>query len=163
MKELIKKGLSAKVKSVNESTYEIDFIFSTPDVDRQGEIIDQSGWKLEEFQINPVVLFVHDHYQPAVGQVTRIEIVNGLLEGTVKFAAEEYDFAMTLFKLYAGRYMRAVSVGFDNLLIEFNQENDQVILKENVLYELSLVNVPGNALALAKSKGLDVSPIEKLQ
>src|SRR5690606_29217396 len=33
---------------------------------------------------------------------------------------------------------------------------------KNVLLEISTVSVPANAMALAKSKGIDISPLEKI-
>ena len=68
--------------------------------------------------------------------------------------------AAVMYALYVGGYMRAFSAGFENTDIEYDQENDTIILRKNKLYEISCVNVPANALALAKSKGLDVTPIE---
>ena len=160
-KKLIYKKLGTKVVSVNEETYEIDFIFSTGDTDRHEEIIDQKGWQLKEFMTNPVVLFAHDQHNPAVGKVVSVSMENGQLEGTVKFAAEEYPFAKVLFNLYKNGFMRAVSVGFMNLKYSFDEAKEQLILLENELYELSLVNVPANAQALAKSAGVDIEPLEK--
>lgn len=157
---LIIKQLFSTVKSVDEKNYTIDFIFSTPDTDRHGEEIDQKGWKLDEFMKNPVVLFAHDQWQPAVGQVIKIGFVDGNLEGTVKFAAEENPFAKILFDLYKNGFMRAVSVGFANTEYKYNEETERLVLLENILYELSLVNVPANARALAKQKGIDLSALE---
>ena len=47
--------------------YIIRGVFSTGTEDRQGDIVVQNGWILNEFLQNPVVLFTHDHWQPAVG------------------------------------------------------------------------------------------------
>lgn len=150
-----------RIKDIDEENFIIRGIFSTGEEDRQGEIIDQNGWKLDDFMENPVVLFAHDHYQPAVGKVIEITKKDGQLEGAIQFAAKEYDFAATLYKLYAGGFMRAFSVGFMNDRYEIDQENNRTILKENVLYEVSCVNVPANAMALAFSKGIDVSPVQR--
>ncbi len=161
---MIRKQLYFKQTGIDEANFTISGIFSTADEDRQGEIIDQSGWILNEFEANPVILFGHDHGQPAVGQGVNVHVGDtgdgkqGLI-GSIKFAAEEYPFAATLFKLYAGRYMRAFSVGFMNEVYEIDQENDTVILRKNILYEISCVNVPANAMALAYSKGIDVAPV----
>lgn len=160
--KLVQKALHFKVTAVDEKNYVIRGVFSTAAEDRHGEIVDQNGWKLEEFMANPVILFAHDHYQPAVGKC--IELVKdgeGNLAGAIQFAAEEYDFAATLFRLYAGGYMRAFSVGFRNEKYEVDQQNDVLILRENTLYEISCVNVPANAFALAAQKGIDMAPVER--
>lgn len=154
-------SLNLTLKSVDPALFQIRAVFSTNDEDRHGEVVDQRGWKLTEFLLNPVVLWAHDDYQPAIGKVIDIGFVEGNLEGTIQFAAAEYDFAKTIYNLYAGGYVRAISVGFMNDKWMFDEANQRVILMENTLYEVSCVNIPANALALAKSKGMDVSSLEK--
>lgn len=161
-KDNLKQVFGLHIKEVNDEEKSIRFIFSTNDEDRHGDVVDQKGWDLKQYKENPVVLFAHDHWQPAVGQTTEFGLNGeGQLEGVIKFAVEEYDFAETLYKLYKGKFMRAVSVGFRNKRFEVDQENDRFILLENELHEVSLVNVPANARALAKSAGIDMSPIDK--
>lgn len=158
------KQLNVAVKSVDEQNYRIRFVFSTGDEDRHGEIVDQKTWIFDEYFNNPVVLFGHDHNQPAVGKTILIERnEQGNHEAVIEFAAKEYEFAKTLFRLYMGEYMRAVSAGFINKVVEYEEETGKITLKQNVLLEISLVNVPANAgaLALAKSKGIDTAPLEK--
>jgi len=160
---MLKKLFNTKIKEIDEKENSIRFIFSTDDEDRHGEIVDQKGWDLNEYLKNPVVLFAHDHYQPAVGQVTELRLnEDSNLEGVIKFAVDEYEFAKTLFNLYKGKFMRAVSAGFINKKYEIDEENDTFTLKENTLLEMSMVNVPANSMALAKSAGIDISSIEKL-
>lgn len=162
-KQLIKKDLFFKVKDIDEEKYIIRGVFSTEDKDRHGEIIDQAGWKLDSYMENPVVLFAHDQWVPAVGQMIELAIDSSKkLIGAIKFAAEEHDLAKTLFNLYKGRYMRAFSVGFMNKKEEIEKDNDgeeHVVLKENILYEVSCVNVPANAMALATGKGINTKSI----
>ena len=155
--QLLKKAMTFKVKAVDRENYIIRGVFSTDEVDRHGEIVEQSGWKLEEYMSNPVVLFAHDHYRPAIGKMVELSKDSGVLEGAIQFAVKENPEAKVIFDLYAERYMRAFSAGFMNDRYEVDEENDVIILKENTLYEVSCVNVPANALALAKSKGMDVS------
>lgn len=160
--KLVHKNFNFQIKAVDAEKYVIRGVFSTAAEDRHGEIVDQTGWKLDQYKINPVVLAFHDHQQPAVAQCIELGIDDqGQLAGALKFAVDEYDFAKTLFNLYAGRYMRAFSVGFMNNLYEVDQETDQVILRENTLYEISCVNVPANAYALAVSKGIDMEPVDR--
>lgn len=164
MKKILKKKCNFNLKDINEQDYTISGVFSTEDEDWHGDVIDQKGWYLEVFKANPVILYEHGNTHipiTVVGKCIDISVSeNGELVGKVKFAAEEYDAAMTLFKLYAGGYMRAFSVGFineDSVL-----EEGKMVLRKNTLYEISCVAVPANPMALAKSKGIDVEPIEKL-
>jgi len=163
MEKLKYKNLDFQLQEVNEEEYTIKGVFSTGDVDRQGEIIDQKGWDLSSFLRNPVVLFAHDHYQPAIGKVISIGLnLQEQLEGVIKFAVEEYDFARTIFQLYKNGYMNAFSAGFINNEID-QRDDGTTILVKNELLEMSAVNVPANALALAKSKGIDTKSLEEFQ
>ena len=164
-KKIVTKNISLKIKEVQEENYIIRGVFSTGDEDRHGEIVDQKGWKLDEFMSNPVVLFAHDQYRPAVGKVIELKNDDGILEGAIQFAVKEdtSGLAETLYNLYKGRFMSAFSVGFENNLTEYNAEDDTIILKENTLYELSCVNVPANNMALAYSKGINIEPLERIE
>lgn len=160
--KLRQKQLNLKVKAIDETNFTIDGVFSTAMEDRQGEVVDQKGWDLTEFLLNPVVLFAHDHFTPAVGKVLEIGLdEGGNLAGKIQFAVGSSPLADTLWKLYSGGFMKAFSAGFMNLDLEIDQENEQLILRKNKLYEMSCVNVPANALALAK--GIDLAPIEGYQ
>lgn len=154
-------SLNIKVKAVDAALFQIRAVFSTPNIDRHGEIVDQKGWDLAEFMLNPVVLWSHDSYAPAIGKVVDLAFIDGNLEGTIQFAVKEYAFAETIYNLMAGGYINAISVGFENTKWMFDEAQDVMVLLENTLYEVSVVNIPANSLALAKQKGLDVSAIEK--
>lgn len=156
------KHFNVAIKAVDDENYTITGVFSTDDEDRHGEIVNQDSWILNDYLKNPVVLFAHDHQQPAIGKVLTLGFnEDGNLEGAIQFAAKEYEFANTIFKLYKGGYMRAFSVGFQNEVVEYDEEENKVTLKKNHLFEISTVNVPANALALAKSKGIDTEALEK--
>lgn len=156
-------------KAIDREKYQIRFVLSSPNPDRHDEVVDQKGWKLENYLKNPVVLFGHDQSSFAVGQMVELGIVDGNLEGVVQFAYKENPDAQILFELYAGGYMRAGSVGFGNLKWMFDEVNDRLTLLENELYEFSLVNVPANADALAKAytdmeaKGMDKEVLSRIK
>lgn len=156
------KQLLIEIKGINDENYTIKGVFSTADEDRHGEVVDQKTWQLDDYLKNPVILFGHDHNQPAIGKATNLFFnESGNLEGEIQFAAKEYEFANTIFKLYKGGFMRAFSVGFQNEVVEYDEGAQKVTLKRNTLFEISTVNVPANQLALAKSKGIDTAPLEK--
>lgn len=152
-------SLSFETKGIDEANHSLRAVFSTGGIDRHGEIVDQKSWQLDDFIKNPVVLFSHDHNQPPIGMVTGLGYNgDGNLEGTVKFAAKEYPFANVIWNLYKGGFMRAFSVGFASSTQDVI--DGTVILRDNTLFELSSVAVPANAMALAKSKGIDTAPLE---
>jgi HK97 family phage prohead protease len=157
------KQLIFKATGTDDENYVIRGVFSTSDADRQGEIIDQNGWKLDEYMQNPVVLFAHDHWQPAIGKMIELgKDAVGNLVGAIQFAVKEYDFAKTIYNLYKGKYMRAFSVGFETPMDKVEEVEGVIILREANLYEVSAVNVPANAMALAYSKGIDINPLRKM-
>jgi HK97 family phage prohead protease len=157
------KQLGFSLKEVNDDDGSVAGTFSTADIDRHGEVVDQKSWELGDYLKNPTVLWAHDHSQPAIGKTVALGFDNeGNLAGTIQFAVKEYPFANTLYQLVKGGFIKAFSVGF----ISEEQDttaNGETILKKNRLLEISLVNVPANALALAKSKGIDIKPVIELE
>ncbi len=162
MKTLIKslnqkQNFTFKVKSVDEVTYTVEGVFSAQNEDRHGEVVVQSGWILENYQKNPVILWAHQHDTFPIAKMLSISVnkATNQLEGKMQFAVDEYEFAKTAFNLVKGGYLSAFSAGFMNNKYQIDQENNVVYLTENELLEVSLVPIPANQLALAKNKGID--------
>lgn len=154
--ERVVKHFTFEAKAVDDEKYIVEGVFSTPAEDRHGEIVMQEGWLLEDYLKNPVVLWSHDNYQFPLAQMVSIGFENGSLVGKMKFAVDEYDVAATAFKLMKGKFLRAFSVGFINNIYEVENDTDVVKLMENILLEVSVVNVPANQEALAKIKTIDM-------
>jgi len=146
-----------KDASVEDSgTFEV--VISTADFDRAGESIDQKGWNLELYKMNPVVLWGHDYYALPIGVCESIELVEGKLVAKGKFApADANPFAQQVRKLYDAKIVRATSVGFI-----VSEMQGKTITKAELL-EFSFVPVPANpyALSLAKAQtlGLDLEMV----
>jgi HK97 family phage prohead protease len=165
--ELIHKTLDFEVKQVGDpKDRTLEFLGSTADVDRYGDVIEVEGWDLKNYKKNPVFLWTHDYKQPPVGKAVKVGKTEKGLLFQVKFPTpEEYAFADTIYKLYLGGYLRATSVGFRDLEREpiTDKEGRQTGFryKKQELYEVSAVPVPANpnALVLAVQKGV-VSPQE---
>ncbi|MBM4287554.1 MAG: hypothetical protein FJ135_05305 [Deltaproteobacteria bacterium] len=165
--ELIHKTLDFEVKQVGDpKDRTLEFVGSTADVDRYGDVIEVEGWDLKNYKKNPVFLWTHDYKQPPVGKAVKVGKTDKGLLFQVKFpSAEEYALADTIYNLYLGGYLRATSVGFRDLEREpiTDKEGRQTGFryKKQELYELSAVPVPANpnALILAVQKGV-VSPQE---
>lgn len=161
---LVYKQLNiSDIKEVDKESGIIRAVISSGKPDRDGQVIDQASWNFNEYLLNPVVLWAHDHTKPAIAKTLEIGLnADGMTEAVIQFAINEYDFAKTVFNLYAGKFMRAFSVGFlpgD----EIEGENGLTTLKNNILYEFSAVDVGADALALAKSKGVDVKAFENVE
>lgn len=165
--ELIRKDLDFDIRQAGDpEDRTLEFVGSTGHVDRYGDVIEVEGWDLKNYQKNPVFLWAHDYRQPPVGKALKVEKNDKGLLFRIQFpTAEEYPFADTIYKLYLGGYLRATSVGFQDLEREpINDKEGKQIgwrFKKQELYELSAVPVPANpqALVMAVQKGV-VSPWE---
>jgi len=143
----IKKQLEVEVKAVKGRV--ISFLASPNTKDRDNEIIEPTGWVLDNYKKNPVFLWQHNRYEPPIGKAINVYIDNNGLNIDVEFAdAQTYEFADTIFKLYQGGYLNAVSVGF--MVLE-RDPNDTYRITKQELFELSGVTVPANQDALAKA------------
>lgn len=157
-----KQNFSFKVKSVDEKNYIVDGIFSAQNEDRHGEVVVQNGWILVNFLKNPVVLWAHQHDTFPIAKMLEISVdQTNQLVGKMQFAVDEYEFAKTAFNLIKGGFLSAFSAGFINNKYQIDQENNITYLTENELLEVSVVPIPANQLALAKTKGIDVGEFEE--
>ena len=165
-KDILNKNLviESKVDSIDEKKKTATFVLSTSDVDRHGDIIEQSSWQLDNFKSNPVFLEQHKSDEFALGQFEELWFENDdnnegntKLMGRVKFATEIYDRAKIAFELVKEGFMRTVSVGFIPHDIDYIEDKDAFVLRDCELLEVSLVSVPANSMAVvrAKSAGID--------
>lgn len=119
---------------------------STSAVDRQGDSIDQTGWDLTNFKLNPVMPWAHDYSALPIAKATSIETTEKGLEAEFEFApAEGNPMAQQVKVLYDNGYLNAVSVGFIPKTRAGN------IIKTAELLEISFVPVPANQEALRLS------------
>jgi HK97 family phage prohead protease len=146
----------------------VPFLISTASRDRYGDVIDASGWKLESYLQNPVVLWAHDYSSAPIARAIEVTADRKALRAVDKFATrDQYEFADTVFKLIVGGYIRATSVGFLPLKWEIEDEGEEdnffapVHFLEQELLEHSVVPVPANPEALieAKAEGIDLLPV----
>lgn len=126
-------------------------IASTSTIDRSGDSIDQAGWDLKNFMLNPVMLWAHDYSALPVAKATSIVVDGRGLVADYEFAPPEGNpMAQQVKTLVDEGFLNAVSVGFMPL-----ERNGNVITKME-LFEISFVPVPANpqALQLMLSKGI---------
>ena len=126
-------------------------------VDRYHEVLSADGWKLDQYQRNPVFLNAHDSYDvlSVIGRAEETAVVKGRLRQRIRFAVEENPMARIAWGLYRGGYMRAVSVGFRPLRWEDGSPELGYRRKyiEQELVEVSAVPVPANPAALVDGLG----------
>lgn len=155
----------ATVKQIEEDTREIEAVASTPDLDRDGDILKPTAFKktIGSFKSNPVILATHQHRladgkSPVIGSAIpeAVRITDQELAFRMRFAGtalgEEY------WQLYRDKHMRAFSVGF--IPLKWEDDTDQSTRYRTVrtyteaeLLEISAVPVPSNRRALARAKG----------
>lgn len=168
MKEIKDKNLKAQekanlieMKSIDKDNNTVEAVFSVPIKDRHGEVITADAWKLDEYKLNPVILWGHDYSLPPIAKALDIAVDSfGNLVGKIKFAVKENPLAKTIYDLFVGGYMKAFSVGYMLEDAFFDESKDTVYHTKVNLLEISAVTVPANSLALAKQKGIDIAPLE---
>jgi len=139
---------TTEVKQIGEHT--LEFVASTEDVDRDGEVIKQDGWLLDNYRKDPVFMWAHDYKQPPIGK-TQIDIRNRQMICQTDFTDKEtYEFGDTICKLYKGGFLHTVSVAF--VPVEWEDGDGEkaprrTFLKQELL-EVSAVPVPSNPNAL---------------
>ncbi len=136
--------IKGQIKKAGEKTYK--FLASTSSIDRQGDSIDQSGWELENFKMNPVGLWAHRYDELPVAKVVDIKITKLGLEADFVFA--DHQKAQDVEKLVEDGVLNAVSVGFIP-----KERNGNVITRAELL-EISIVPVPANQDAILLSKDI---------
>lgn len=137
------------------------FVISSEAVDRHGDIVTASGWQLDEYRQNPVLLWAHDYTRPVIGRAQAVWQEPGILLARLEFAPT--DFAQEVAALYRRGYQQGVSVGFKPLrYAERRHESTGALLGihflEQELLEVSAVPIPANRQALRRESRPRVSP-----
>jgi len=139
------------------------WVFSTYDVDRYDERVDQKGWELERFLENPVVLWAHCHSIPAIGIVSDLSVQDAL-SGRIRFNSKDFDeFGWSIGERVKAGVLRAASVGMLVKEVEWidkrknPDETCDLIIRKQELLELSICNVPANPFALQGNEKLVLS------
>lgn len=143
----------------------VTYVASDESVDRYGDIIKVSGWQLDNYKRNPVVLFGHEDGMPPIGRAARVwkgRAVDGrrALMIDVEYApAEASPQAEVLYQLSTRGFLNAVSVGFlptKPPRTDFTPKEREalglgdfgVVYDGQDLLEVSLVSVPANPSAV---------------
>src|ERR1700689_442543 len=191
LNEELAAEIRARVKSLDFKTIEkarqgkddngtFDVIISTEDTDRSGEIVKQSGWELNNYKNNPIVLWGHDYYSLPIGVCTETYLtekngVPALGARGVFLSADINPLAQQVRKLYDFGLSKGEGVGCTTSVgfipKEFDENARNTITKAELL-EFSFVPIPANqgvgpaegrALTFdeAKELKLDTAPLIK--
>ena len=138
---------------------EIIGIGSTEAADRDGEIIKQEGWDMENFNQNPVLLAHHNYHEFPIGKITEIIVEEGKLMFKAIFSEATQE-AREAYQLVKEGILNAFSVGF--IPKEYDPKDRSIITKAELL-EISMVTVPANPQAIVLAKSFDGNKLaEKL-
>jgi HK97 family phage prohead protease len=132
----------------------ITCVASTGSVDRGGDTIDQSGWKLDSYRKNPVILWAHDYTAMPIAKASKVAVENNALVATIVFPeVGTSTFSDKAWALVQQGVLNAVSVGFVPLSFEPRQ-NGGLHFTSQELLEISIVPVPANSQALLDGRPL---------
>ena len=157
----VRKGVPLSVKA--DSNGRVSICVSTATPDRMGDTVAVAGWKLANYQRNPVVLWAHDRKQLPVGRCTKLFTSEGRLMAEVEFTPKEVNpFGYAVGEMVRAGFLSASSVGFRPLKYAHNAEGG-VDFQEQELLEFSIVPVPANAEALVAGKGEALASAKRLE
>lgn len=120
---------------------------STEVKDRQGDIVLATAFTegLADFSKNPVLLFQHKTDE-VIGKVVEANIIPGEgLEIVAELSASLDEKTQTLIE---EGILKGFSIGFNVKDVDF--EEDQTVIKELDLHEISIVSIPANQDSLFK-------------
>jgi len=145
---------------------EIKFVLSDESMDRDGDIIRQSGWDLEAYKKNPIVTWAHDIWSLPVGKAKDVfvDAAKKTLMATVVFPSESvYEFGHKIGLMYKHGFLNAVSVGF--IPSERKETADGYVFEKQSLHEFGCVPLPANANAVAvqRSTELEINKKEMIK
>lgn len=124
----------------DEAGKPLRFVASTEGIKRDGKELRAENWQLENYQRNPVVLWVHDY----MGNNLPVGRANAFVEGKELLADVTFDqedqFARSIESKYRRGFLNAVSVGWEDIGQGQNIKHE--------LLDISAVPVPGDADAL---------------
>lgn len=145
----VRPAESEVVASGNSLTFQA----SIESEDRAGDVIRAEGWELDNYRLNPVVLWAHRHDLLPVGKSVDVWVADGSLMATVEFAPTE--FAQQVKHLFAEGFLRGVSVGFRALKTSQRSgggggsHRRGTVFERQELLEISAAPVPMHPFALA--------------
>ncbi len=117
-------------------------------LDRDWERIDPKGWDISAYKANPVLLWQHEYFTPAIGHMEDVKVRSGKLSGRPVFDTKEVDpLAWMIGEKMASGTLSAGSVGFCSRkveLIDDPKDKTRLIHRKQELFEFSIVNVPSN-------------------
>lgn len=149
-----------------------NFNITTTQIDRYNDVVQSVGGKLDNYKLNPVVLWNHDSWSHPIGRSMNQTVNATSIVADAMFHGETEDSRLTLTLLQKG-YLKATSIGFVPMeWIERTPTEDEQTYYSNWtnvvreytawdLLEFSIVTVPANAGAVMTNAMLSKDPFIK--
>lgn len=143
-------------KTFNSESRSATFVMTDETIDSYGDIVRAKGAKLDRFNDNPICLLNHKS-DLVLGTWSDVRRIVRRIEGTATLADEgtapHVDMA---YNLMSQGILRGASIGFMPLKVERRLDDDgeplwSYDILEWEMYECSVVSIPANPSALAKS------------
>lgn len=136
---------------------ELEFTASAEGVNRYGFSLNPKRWMLDNFNNNPVILWMHMDHMPPIGR-GRATMDGKGMKTAVTFDRQD-PFAVTIENKYRTGFLNAVSVGFDFVDKEgkpldrwWAMDAEQMANAYYDLAEVSAVPVPADPNALIRQR-----------
>lgn len=137
---------------------ELVFTASAEGMNRHGFSLNRKRWKIDNFNNNPVILWMHNDRLPPIGR-GRAVVDSAGLRTSITFDRSD-PFAMEIERKYRAGFMNAVSVGFDFVddsgkpLMDWWSMTPEEMTNESWydLAEVSAVPVPADPNALIRQR-----------
>jgi len=150
------KGTSARM---------FNAVVSTASVDRDKDMIDPKGWRLDSYRKNPIVLWQHNRNLPPIARTTDIRVSGQRLLASMEFPPEGASpLADEIHNLVAAGFLHSTSVGFLPIRCEYNSVRGGHDILEAELLEFSIVNIPAQSEALIQrciGEGCDTKAMDR--
>ena len=161
-------------------------IITTPQVDRDNEIVVTAGMNVDSYKENPVLLYGHRWSEPPIGSQKDLEVTEAGITATQEYAST--PFAKDIATLVREGHLKTFSIGFvptkrfykgregfQEAMESFTQQyghlvpnadKASILTTESVLLENSVVNIPANpgaqVQAVSKALGLSEETLKEL-
>ena len=166
---MLRTNLVVKRATGRPKKNKISFVASTDSVDRYGDVINQSGWNVEAYQRNPVVLLNHNANSLPIGKGA-VSVKDGQLMIEVEFDKDD-EMAQRVERKARNGFLNAVSVGFNPIEAvqrsklpkdhpAYTERGGNYFSKSELL-EVSIVTIPANSEATTLS-AKNISQIDRL-
>ncbi|PXY21132.1 HK97 family phage prohead protease [Prauserella muralis] len=145
----------------------LTFVASSDGLNRYGYALRTDGWRLDAYNANPVVLWMHNSFRPPIGQGRALNKDAHIVLDAVEFDRDD-ELARMVESKYRRGFLNAVSVGF-----HFVQEDGAPVdtwrmkseeIRDELFYDLvevSAVTTPADPRALRQQSRLALAGLGK--